>query len=387
MSDLRGKVPTIVVTDARARAALAVCRGLGVAGFRVAAISDSRSAPALWSRYCDESLVLPQVESDAEEYAAALAALVGGRGYSLLIPGTDPSLRTLSARRDIFEDHVRLALPPHSTVLDALDKARLGEVAAAVGMPAPDTAYCENIGEALSAAERFGYPVHLKPQLVVTKAGSRVTRYGSELVTAPDDLVATASALEPPYLVQRSMPGDVISCAGVRAGGRHLALAASRSIRNWPPGRGGWSYSITIDPPAGLADGVGRLLDHLGWEGIFEVELLTDASGGFYTIDLNPRPYGSLALAIAAGANLPEAWVAWVLGREPAFVVARAGVRYRWEDGDARWALRRLRQARWREAAAIARPHRGTAHAYLSWDDPGPFVARAVEGLTKSRAP
>ena len=115
------------------------------------------------------------------------------------------------------------------------------------------------------------------------------------------------------------MPGDVISCAGVRAGGRHLALAASRSIRNWPPGRGGWSYSITIDPPAGLADGVGRLLDHLGWEGIFEVELLTDAGGGFRTIDLNPRPYGSLALAIAAGANLPEAWASWVLGREPAY--------------------------------------------------------------------
>ena len=331
--------------------------------------------------------MLPQVESDAEEYAAALAELVAGRGYSLLIPGTDQSLRTLSARRDLFEDHVRLALPPHSTVLDALDKVRLGEFSAAVGMPAPDTAYCENIGEALSAAERFGYPVHLKPQLVVTKAGSRVMRYGSEVVDGArrsrgDRLRSRAPVPRPAF----------------DAGRRNLVRR--RACRRPAPS----ARCLALDPQLAARQGRLVLLDHdrssrrprrrgrplarsprMG--GYLRGRAADRRRRGFPHDRLESAPVRIPGARDSRGGKPPEAWASWVLGREPAYVVARAGVRYRWEDGDARWALRRLHQARWREAAAIARPHRGTAHAYLSWDDPGPFVARAVEGLTKSRAP
>ena len=50
---------------------------------------------------------------------------------------------------------------------------------------------------------------------------------------------------------------------------------------------------------------------------------------------------------------------------------ARAGVRYRWEDADARYALRRLRSGRMGEIPAMLVPHRGTAHAFFSAVRPG----------------
>lgn len=374
------KRPIVIVTDATARAVLAVCRGLGARGFAVACASASTVAPAQWSRYCSRRLILPTLESSAEHYVEELATLVEQDDYALLIPGTDQSLVTISAHRDRLEGHVRLALPSHATVLRALDKRQLAAAASAVGIPAPETAVCHSLEEALSAAERFGYPVLLKPRFVVSGLGDIVERYGSTRVEDPDELKLNASEIEAPYLVQRFAVGHVVSCAGVRAGKSTLALAVSRSIRNWPPGRGGWAFSITIEPTAGMIDVVERLVDELDWEGIFEVELIAHPDGSFSAIDLNPRPYGSLALAIAAGANLPAIWTEWVLRQSPQPVRARPGVYYRWEDADVRRCMKHLRLWQLRDAATIMRPRRKVVHAYFRRDDPSPFFARLLEG-------
>ena len=94
-------------------------------------------------------------------------------------------------------------------------------------------------------------------------------------------------------------------------------------------------------------------------------------------LDLNPRFYGSVALAIAAGANVPAIWCEWLLGRDPSPTTARAGVRYRWEDADPARAQGRARGNPGKAgAAATAQP---TTHPYFSRDDPGPLVARGIE--------
>jgi hypothetical protein len=118
------------------------------------------------------------------------------------------------------------------------------------------------------------------------------------------------------WLVQQLASGRTLSFGGVSAGGRLIAVAVSEYRRTWPPRAGNVSFSITIEPPPGLEHAVEVLLRELGWEGMFELELIEDDQGTMTPIDLNPRPYGSMALAIAAGANLPAVWCDWVLGRE-----------------------------------------------------------------------
>ena len=99
-------------------------------------------------------------------------------------------------------------------------------------------------------------------------------------------------------------------------------------------------WSITIAPPDGLVERSLALLRAIGWRGIFDLEFVELPGGRYATIDLNPRVYGSMALTIAAGANLPGIWVAVLEGRRPRPVVARAGVHYRWEEGEVRVVLR-----------------------------------------------
>jgi hypothetical protein len=187
-----------------------------------------------------------------------------------------------------------------------------------------------------------------------------------------------------PFLVQQSETGTLCSVAGVIAGGRLLATAASRYRRTWPVASGAASFSETMTPPAGLVERVEALMSGLGWEGIFEVELIHRADGSFAAIDVNPRVYGSLALATVAGAPLPVVWCEWLLGRNGAPVSARPGIRYRREDADLSHALWRLRHGDFAAGVAALAPHRRVTHAYGQLGDPGPLVAQ-LAGIARRR--
>ena len=117
-----------------------------------------------------------------------------------------------------------------------------------------------------------------------------------------------------------------------------------------------------------------------------ELELIqADAPGEreYVPIDLNPRPYGSLALASAAGAPLAAIWCDWLLGRGSRTarnrpVRAQPGIRYRWEDGELRHMCQELRNGRRRSALAPLRPRRGVTHAHFQSSDPLPLIARGL---------
>ena len=106
--------------------------------------------------------------------------------------------------------------------------------------------------------------------------------------------------------------------------------------------------------------------------------LVRRPDGSFASIDLNPRPYGSIALAIAGGADLPAIWAAWLLGEQRPYAVARAGLRYRWEDAELRRAVWELRHGNLGTAVEVARPRRHVVHPQFRWDDPGPLLARGA---------
>ena len=94
---------------------------------------------------------------------------------------------------------------------------------------------------------------------------------------------------------------------------------------------------------------------------------------------MNPRPYGSLALAIGAGANLPALWCRHVLGDDPGPAAGAPGVFYRWTDADLRHGLWKLRAGNPAAAAGVLRPRRRVVHAFGRRSDPGPAVARMLE--------
>ena len=313
----RGRV---LLTDGENRSVLAACRGLRAAGFEVDAVAGAQPAPTHWSRACDERWALPPAVRDETGFLDGLTKITQSKRYDLLLAGSDASLLTISAQRSRLEPHVQLALPSHQTVLAATSKWALRETAADCGFGELRTIVCSGVASLQAAARMLGFPVVLKPIRSVVVRETVTEHRGSVTVADEHELRSLADAFGDPCMLQACGRGPVVSFAGVFTDGRLLASAVSRYARTWPPAGGNVCYSQTIDAPPALERAVCELLRGLGWAGLFELELIEQPHGGFVPIDLNPRVYGSLALALRAGANLPAIWCEWVLehtAREP----------------------------------------------------------------------
>ena len=368
------------MTDGETRACVAAVRGLAAAGFEVvSAAPRGQPAAAHWSRMVTGRIRTPDPLADEVGFVAALQEAVRGGEIDALLPGSDASLLDISRGRAQLEPHVQIGLPPAADVWRTLDKTELTEAATRCGLAPPPTVVCRGTGEALAAAGGLGYPVVVKPLRSVIENGSVRRRSGSEPAVTPAQLAVIVDGFGGEVLVQRRAEGALLSFGGVFAGGRLLGEAVSRYRRTWRPGGGNACYAETIDGSPALRSRVGDLLADLGWTGLFELELIEREDGGWHAIDMNPRPYGSMALAIGAGCNLPAIWCRHVLGEPARSGRAAAGVRYRWTDADLRHGLWQLRSGHPAAAARVLSPRRHVVHPFARRTDPGPGVARALE--------
>ena len=371
------RAPRALVTDGEERAALAACRGLRLAGYEVTVARHSRLAPAAWSRSCERRIFLPDPRNSPREFADQLVEQIKRHEWDVLLPGSEASLLPISTYRDELEPHVTIGLPPHPLVVDSLDKVLLQERAAEVGLAPPPSMVCESPQAAEEAAARFGFPVVLKPTRSYHETRGALRQRLSEIVSDPRALETSLRRLGFPLLVQQfAREPRLVSCAGVLTDAGLAGFTVTRYQRTWPPSGGNASFATTVAPPGGLRELVGRLVASFGWRGIFELELL-QLGERFGALDLNPRVFGWLSLAIWAGANLPAIWCDHVLGRLTRSADAAPGRRYRWEEGEVKYVLRNLRRGDIRALSPI-RPHRRVVHACFQLRDPAPLVAQAL---------
>jgi predicted ATP-grasp superfamily ATP-dependent carboligase len=378
----------VLVTDAEERSVVAAVRGLARAGYEVTATSSRRPAAGFWSRAASQRLLLPDAREDQLGFVDRLVKTLERRHHDVLLPGTEASMLAASAGRERLERLTRMGLPPHEVVERSLDKFALMGVAAMNGIASPKATLSRDRTELDAAVPDFGFPFVLKPQRSLVLKGDVLHHCGSVLVRDERELERQLSRFGFPVIVQQAERGaPVYSFAGVYAGGRLLAVAFARYFRTWPAEAGSASYAETRSPDPALTEQVASLIHKIGWEGIFELELLQLEDGRFAVIDFNPRVYGSLSLALKAGANLPAIWCDWVRSGEAVngVVMARPGLRYRFEDAELRNFVSLVARARFGGALGLVRPRREVAHAYFSWGDPGPLVAHAIEVVKHGR--
>jgi hypothetical protein len=98
---------------------------------------------------------------------------------------------------------------------------------------------------------------------------------------------------------------------GLADSGEVHHLSAHRRVRMMNPAGSGSSACASAPVDPGLVDPARRLLGDAGWQGMFMVELLRSADEKWWFMELNGRPWGSLALARRLGFEYP----AWAVAR------------------------------------------------------------------------
>jgi predicted ATP-grasp superfamily ATP-dependent carboligase len=357
---------------------LAAVRALRAGGYEPWLAVYESGLYASRSRATAGTVVVPDPHLDGEGFVRELAAAAARLSVAAVLPATDADLCALAGREADFVG-VALGTPSRETVQRATDKELLVELAAASGLRTPPTKKVAHGNAEVMGA--FGFPAIVKPlRSTVTNPDGTMSLYSASYVStkqAAEEELERLSSSRKESLVQPYIPGTLQSVSGVSWEGEIICAQHQASVRIWPLHAGISAYAKTIPPNAELELGLSRLLEAFGWSGLFQAQFVRSLSDEYYLIDINPRVYGSLALATAAGLNLPGIWVDLLLGRRPNIVGYGVGVRFRHEENDARALLQMLAAGRRRQALQGLVPRRRTTHAVFSMRDPMPLLTTA----------
>lgn len=376
----------VFVTDGDQRASLALVRSLGAAGFPVHVLAAAPGSLAGASRHAAAEHRVPSVALEPEAFAKATAELLERHPGALLVPVSEMSLGTV--QRAGLAGRFAVAAPPEEACRRALDKAALLEAAAVAGLETPRGLVLRGPGPAPPLPEPLRGPVVVKPVVSCWLREGRWRRGGARRVHGPDQVAEALRHAEVPLLVQEVVPGRGEGFFFLRHRGRVRARFAHRRLREKPPEGGVATLSEAIAPDPALVPACERLLDALGYEGIGMLEFRRTPGGRAVLMELNPRPWGSLQLAVEAGADFPRLLVAAARGEPLPAVAPRAGVRVRWLLGDVDHLLAALRAGHGGPALRgfLRSFADGTRLEVLRRDDPWPFL-RELAGWLARREP
>ena len=391
---------TILVTDGEQRAALAVVRSLGRAGYRVAVASARGGSLAGASRCAAQEIAVGDPLNDERAFADGIARVVRAERVDVLLPIGDGALFALLPRRSDVHPAV-IPFPDLDQVRAVADKRGVADAAAGAGIAVPAQ---ELLGSPPDAAAldlpRVSYPAVLKPTRSVTqRADGTRDKHTVRYARTPAELGAALASFPAhvyPLLLQQRVVGPGVGIFLLLWEGRVAAAFAHQRIREKPPAGGVSVYRESIAADPDLVARSRALLDRFAWNGVAMIEYKIDAATGTpYLMEINGRFWGSLQLAIDAGVDFPRLLVDLALGGDPQPPPSyRVGVRSRWWMGDIDHLLARLRRSPEQLALPPGSPGRlaalrdflllwrpGDRSEVFRFDDPAPALREMGEWL------
>lgn len=345
----------ILVTDAETRAALAAVRSLGRAGHEIHTTCTHPRGLASASRFVRAEHVLPDAAREPVAWAEALERLCRAERIERVLPVTELALGTLYDAG--LDARLACLCPTAEAYAAATDKHGILEIAQRVGIRIPRSVLFDDPARLEALPEGFAYPVILKARRSRFRTASG---WGSGSALRVDDAAGLAAALQDPgfeqgVLLQEFLPGHGEGLFLLAERGRCLAAFAHRRLREKPPSGGVSVLRESVEPDPQLLAASIALIGALGLDGVAMVEFRAVPGEAPALMEINPRLWGSLQLAIDAGVDFPGLLWRMHAGLPVEPVVPRLGVRTRWLLGDVDHLVISLLRRDMREATGRGR--------------------------------
>lgn len=271
-------------------------------GWRVVAFTRRGDrAPLRHSRGL-ETVEITAPEKNAVRALAELRALLETQHFVGVVPLDDAAVwlcaRVLAETPDI------LVGPSGELAVFTLDKRLQLQAAAEAGLLVPPTQIIESRG---GVNLQIDYPVAVKPAAAILEHDGRLRRGPCHICADERELVtAVERSIAGPLLVQPVLTGVGEGLFGLATDNGIVAWSAHRRVRMMNPRGSGSSACRPWPVDDRLKQSAERLLDRLRWRGMFMLEFLRDETGKAWFMELNGRPWGSMALARRQGLEYPH---------------------------------------------------------------------------------
>jgi len=252
------------------------------------------------------------------------------------------SIDFLSKNRIRIQGKTAVVLPPQEGLDLCLDKNALIEFARSIGVITPKSIYVDNLEDLKLKASDFQYPAILKSAGEIGK--NFETLYFESSKSVIDFLEKNKIEISSGALLQSRIYGVGEAFFGIYDNGQLVDFFMHQRVRENPISGGPSSKAKSISKEDLYEQGK-SILDQLNWHGPAMVEFKRGLDNNLYLMEVNPKFWGSLDLAIESGINFPLILTAIALPEKVALVKSRHLEKtFQWPfDGDISVGLRNPR--------------------------------------------
>jgi predicted ATP-grasp superfamily ATP-dependent carboligase len=320
---------TVLLTNAQQRKTLAVARSLGKRGVKVIIAEETRFNPAAFSKYCTKALVYPSPKRKPKEYYEWLKKTITQYDCEMVFPMDED---TLDIAMDNYQELSALCHIPiinKKSYKIAKDKGQATELAKNLGVDCPWTMEVKEINGIKALSEKIVYPIVIKPK---DSSGSR----GIKVIYNSQDFLRYYIQIHEVYpfpvvqeYIGKGQRYDV--CLLLDKEGNLKASFAQKELRHFPVDIGPSTLQESVHYPEIIQSSL-KMAQELGWYGVIEFEYMIDERDGKPKfLEINPRFWGSLQLAICSGIDFP--WLLYCTAKDEVidtYFKYESGIRCRW---------------------------------------------------------
>lgn len=293
----------VLILDGMWNKTLAAVRSLGRRGFHVTTGEWTRCAAALFSKYSNRKVRYPSPVSSPDDFMRWLNSEIRSNSYDMVLPMELGTQMLLVKNRGEIEQYTRLPFADYELTSNIQDKGWLMKFALSNNIPCPETIFPEDPGEVELYKDRIDYPAVIKPRSSSGSRGIVYVKKSSDLF----DAYRTVHERYPFPIIQEYIPNGGAYGVGalLNFASEPKASFVYKRLREYPVS-GGPSTLRTGVRNKEAEDIALPLLTSLKWTGVAMVEFRVDARDGKPKLmEINPRFWGSLQLAILSGVDFP----------------------------------------------------------------------------------
>lgn len=273
-----------------------------------------------------KSYQIPYPTAGAETLMERIKYIHSIEKIDMIIPNFDAELYSfMKLEKELNNLGIKLFLPELHQ-FEERQKINLPKFGEDHNIKVPHSKAIFDAGEIYSLHDEFSYPLLVKGKY-----------YDAYVANTPQQAAAffhkISSKWGLPIIIQQFVKGNEYNVTGLGDGkGNMIAAVPMRKQYITDKGKAWGGITIADD---NILDLTHQFLKSTKWRGPFELELMKNADGDFYLLEINPRMPAWIYLAVGVGQNIPEAIVNLAMGNavEPfdTYQTSKMFIRYSWD--------------------------------------------------------
>ncbi|NRD77986.1 ATP-grasp domain-containing protein [Bacillus sp. BRMEA1] len=320
---------TVIITDGLLRKSLSATRSLGKRGIKTIVGDQSSLSPSGFSKHCYKRVKYPDPKLTPEQFLSWLKQQLKQENVPVLLPMDDAVVDIVMEHWEDIKNLCKCLLPSRQAYDTAADKFETIELARKQSVKCPETYLPNDKQDVVKMAETAVFPLVVKPR---KSSGSR----GIRKVENKESLLEIYEEIRKEYpnpMIQECIPfGDRYDvCLLYDQQHEVKASFVQKEIRHFPIKMGPSTVQESVSNEELIELSI-HLLKPLNWTGIVEVEYMIEPrTNQPVLMEINPRFWNSLDLAIQSGIDFPYLLYQLCLGQSvPVQKEYPAGRRSRW---------------------------------------------------------